>query len=165
MPSLQPSGHLQRGRGHTVTLGPGPEAVPLLHGRAVSTEHPPPVVGFGRARRVLADDNPSDEVVAALHVVAEHWRAKGMGVGRGGRRGEGGEQKRRQEQDRGHYSTHSSTADTGSLLLGHCVFLSMVKIPWFPQLVPPQAPCSSGTGFPAASHHARRVLPSSLSLH
>ena len=70
--SLQPSGHLQRGRRHAVTLGPGPQAMPLLHGRAVGVEHPPPVVGFGGAGRVLADHDPADEVVAALHVVAEH---------------------------------------------------------------------------------------------
>lgn len=49
LPSLQLSGHLQRGRGHAVTLGPRPQAVPLLHGRAVGVEHPSPVVGFGGA--------------------------------------------------------------------------------------------------------------------
>ena len=58
--------------------------MPLLHSRAVSIEHPPPMVGLGGARRVLADDDPSDEVVAALHVVPEHWRATGTGVGVGG---------------------------------------------------------------------------------
>ena len=46
LPSPRPSGHLQRGRGHAVALGPGPQAVPLLHGRAVGAEHPPPVVRF-----------------------------------------------------------------------------------------------------------------------
>ena len=70
--SPRPSGHLQRGRGHAVALGPGPQAVPLLHGRAVGAEHPPPVVRFRGAGGVLADDDPPDEVVAALHVVAEH---------------------------------------------------------------------------------------------
>lgn len=29
------SGHLQGGRRHTVTLSPGPQAVPLFHGSAV----------------------------------------------------------------------------------------------------------------------------------
>ena len=72
LPSPRPSGHLQRGRGHAVALGPGPQAVPLLHGRAVGAEHPPPVVRFRGAGGVLADDDPPDEVVAALHVVAEH---------------------------------------------------------------------------------------------
>lgn len=66
------SGHLQGGRRHTVTLSPGPQAVPLFHGSAVGVQHPPPVVGFRGAGGILADDNPPDEVIAALHVVAKH---------------------------------------------------------------------------------------------
>lgn len=97
---LQASGHLQRGRRHAVTLGPGPQAVPLLHGRAVSVQHPSPVVGFGGARRVLADDNPSDEVIAALHVVAKHWGARGTrAAGRRSEKERNGTGRR--EQDRG----------------------------------------------------------------
>lgn len=70
--SPRQSGHLQGGRRHTVTLSPGPQAVPLFHGSAVGVQHPPPVVGFGGAGGILADDNPPDEVIAALHVVAKH---------------------------------------------------------------------------------------------
>lgn len=66
------SGHLQGGRRHTVTLSPGPQAVPLFHGRTVGVQHPPPVVGFRGAGGILADDNPPDEVIAALHVVTKH---------------------------------------------------------------------------------------------
>jgi hypothetical protein len=72
LPSLRPSGHLQGGRRHAVTVGSGPQAVPLLHSCAVSIEHPAPVVGFRGARGVLADDNPPDEVVTAFHVVTKH---------------------------------------------------------------------------------------------
>lgn len=105
--SRQPSGHLQRGRGHAVTLGPGPQAVPLLHGRAVRVEHPSPVVGLGGARGVLADDNPPDEVVATLHVVTEHL---GAGNEARGRRGTGQEVGTRQRP-----LVHtSSTAAPGS---------------------------------------------------
>lgn len=65
--------HLQGGGRDAVALLAGAQAVPLLHGRAVRVQHAAPVVGLGRAGRVLPDHNSPDEVVAALHVVPVHW--------------------------------------------------------------------------------------------
>lgn len=71
--------HLQGCWGDAVALLPGAQAVPLLHGRPVCVEHPAPVVGLGGTRGVLADDDPPDEVIAALHVVPVHCRKQKWG--------------------------------------------------------------------------------------
>lgn len=64
--------HLQGCRGDAVALLPRAQAVPLLHSRPVCTEHPAPVVGLRSTCGVLTDDDPPNEVVAALHVVPIH---------------------------------------------------------------------------------------------